>query len=486
MLKLEISSILKFTGDVQPLLAYRERVQELYKEFSEDVAPGVLEGFLQGEEIGNRTLTLPRGFSYTGTIDAVVDKTNNGNVMNLSIDESKIDDRRVYQMPVVEKATQSTGGVIVSPTGSGKTVIINMLLAALRRTALILTQSTDIADQIRASIRNLLGIEPGWVGMGQRDVKPITVGMVQSIRSTDPLLQQFGVLIIDEAHHVSSRTHMAILNKCTARYRYGLTATIRKTDASQKLIFAALGPVLCEIKVKELQEAGHLNQGKLRPIYTQAIATKLSYVSNKCWYYKAVEKQEGRPCPVPCTYPVDNKIDHCVYDRGYSTWVYQQLSRDVVRNRQIFDATKSVVEGHPWTMVMTHLVEHAVLLAEQLKPAGKVFAAHGSPMKKKQRKENIAAFNEQGGILVCTSKAFGEGFNSPRISCLVRAMPSGGMVTVRQQTGRIMRPQPIESLIIDFVDHRIVWLKRLWFGRKSICKSIGFTVEDQPPPDLFA
>lgn len=75
------------------------------------------------------------------------------------------------------------------------------------------------------------------------------------------------------------------------------------------------------------------------------------------------------------------------------------------------------------------------------------------------------------------TQILGEGFDAPKTGCLVRAMPAGGRVAVQQQTGRVMRPQDSPSLIIDFVDHRIVWLKRMWMGRQSIYKKLGFSPE---------
>jgi hypothetical protein len=62
-------------------------------------------------------------------------------------------------------------------------------------------------------------------------------------------------------------------------------------------------------------------------------------------------------------------------------------------------------------------------------------------------------------------------------------MPSGGKVSVRQQTGRVLRPQDKPSLIVDFVDPKIPWLRKLWMGRLSIYKAIGWSLESRKPHD---
>ena len=98
-------------------------------------------------------------------------------------------------------------------------------------------------------------------------------------------------------------------------------------------------------------------------------------------------------------------------------------------------------------------------------------------MSKILRENMIKQFREEGGILVATALILGEGFDAPKTSCLVRAMPAGGRVAVRQQTGRVMRPQEKPSLIVDFVDPNIPWLGRMWRARQSIYKTIGFSPE---------
>lgn len=422
----------------------------------------------------------PRGLMTMPPPQGVSDERRAGPSLEIYLDESKLDSRSAYQKPIVEKALLAEQGVIVAPTGAGKTVIECLIVAKIRLRTLILTHTVEIADQIAAAVRALIGVDPGFIGAGVRVQKPITVGLIQSVRSDDPVLQNIGLLLIDEAHHVSAASYLRILNTCPAKYRIGLTATLKRTDEKERIIAAALGSTIAEIPVKDLQATGHLNTGVYRPIFTSVVGTLFDYVSRSCWYYKSAEKSGEDPkCPSPCTYPSDGSLESCVYQRGYYNWIYQKIAQDSLRNERVIAEVLGAIPDHPWMVLLTHLKKHADYLAKELskrKEAPKVHLLHGDLSKSAQAKA-AEAFRSEGGILVSVSQKIGEGFNAPKTSCLVRAMPAGGKVAVRQQTGRIMRPQEKPGLIIDFVDIGVPLLKRMWMGRRSIYHAIGFQPE---------
>lgn len=433
------------------------------------------------EENGEKVLWFARGFTkLRALLGTPNDCTTKGPLVEVDYNPGLLDDRARYQEPLVAKAVQSEEGIIVSPTGSGKTVVETMIVCDLKRRTLILTHTVEIARQIAKTFKFLTGVEPGVIYEGKRDVRPITIGLIQSVKPGDPVLKEIGLLLVDEAHHIGSPTYLAVLRECPAKYRIGLTATDRKTGEAEKIVHSAVGPVIAEIGVKDLQATGHLNRGTYRVIPTGTVGTYAHYVAEKCWWYKAAQKTgEPAKCPAPCTYPVDGNTEKCAMSKGYFGWVYCKMAEDSMRNDRILEETVRAAKDHPWLVVITHRKKHAKFLAEKL--AEKVqptWLAIGPPdMKRADSKAALQGFREKGGVLVATSGLIGEGFDAPKTSCLVRAMPSGGMVSVRQQTGRIMRPQDRPALIIDFVDFKIPRMARMWRGRKSIYGTIGFTEE---------
>jgi superfamily II DNA or RNA helicase len=137
----------------------------------------------------------------------------------------------------------------VLPTGSGKTKTALGAIARLRTPTLILVGARDLADQWRGQVRETLGVEPGLVAGGSKTVKPVTIGMVQSlarmpVEERGALFKQFGFLIIDEVHHAPSVLYRDIVNHCPAKYRLGLTATPDREDGLSPLLELFVGQVL--------------------------------------------------------------------------------------------------------------------------------------------------------------------------------------------------------------------------------------------------
>lgn len=453
-----------------------QETQQLYARFPE-VTPGLLGGWVTKTEF-----EILRGLAAMRGVPFQADGRMVGREITVTADRSKMDERVVYQEKLIEAASQSTDGVIVAPGGSGKTAAMALLIEKIGRSTLILCSMTVVADQIRAELNRFCGIEAGTIYGGTRKIKPVTVGLIQSVGPDDPILGQVGCLLIDEAHMTSANGYLAILKKCPAKWRYGLTATIDKSDGTHELIHAALGPVLARLGVRELQDQEFLNRGSVKPVYTTAVASVIQYVTERCSWFKFKPKDAPPKCPTPCSFPQDESVDRCIFVErgGFNGWVCDQLARDEARNDDLLGEIYLASMEHDSILVLTHRAEHVKVIAERLAKMARAPAIHMASgpthMKPKTSKENIEAYKAKGGVLVATSQMVGVGFNAPKTSCLVRAMPNGGKVAVEQQTARIMRPQEIESLIIDFVDLRIGQLKGYWFARQKIYKKLGFTV----------
>lgn len=498
----KVSGVVRVVGaDEQFQKDVAEAISKLQKKFPENNL-----GNLAGLDVedGQPCAWFGRGFYSLRRLygdEKETDEMVRGPEVEVFLNESTLDERSTYQKPLVEQAVQSSNeGILEVPPGGGKTVMAAIMIAMLRRRTLILCPNGEIADQFVVTLKRCLGIQAGFIGRGVRDIRPITVGMIQAVRAKDPVLQQIGLLIVDEAHHISAPSYLALLRSCPAFYRYGLTGTVKKTGDEQMIVLAAIGPVLAKIETAQLQEAGFLNKGVYRAIQTNAVGTFFDFISRKCHYYRNAQKEGAvKKCPDKplypggpvCSYPVDDDVKTCVYARGYFNWLYEKMATDQVRNGQILEQVQLASHEHPSMLVLTHRKEHAQLLAAEIaKLSGpKVWLAMGTPeMKLKVRKAEIASYRSSGGVLVAMSQMLGEGFDAPKTSCLVRAMPAGGRVAVRQQTARAMRPQEErESLIIDFVDKNVPVLRQWWLGRQSIYKTMGFKPEviHKPQKELF-
>lgn len=143
-------------------------------------------------------------------------------------------------------------GVVVLPTGSGKTRVAIAAIAVERRAALCLVPTRILLGQWRATLAELLGIRIGAFGDGERDVHAVTVATFESAwRHMGEIGNRFELLIVDEAHHFGAGVRDEALEMCTAARRLGLTAT-----PPEGMVLAGLeeliGPVLFELGIADL------------------------------------------------------------------------------------------------------------------------------------------------------------------------------------------------------------------------------------------
>jgi superfamily II DNA or RNA helicase len=117
-------------------------------------------------------------------------------------------------------------GVIVLPTGSGKTVVAMAAIAALGVATLVLVPTRVLLDQWASALATAWNRPIGRLGDGVRDVGPITVATYASALAWAPRVgDRFGLVVVDEAHHVGAWCPGEILEMLVAPSRLGLTAT---------------------------------------------------------------------------------------------------------------------------------------------------------------------------------------------------------------------------------------------------------------------
>ncbi|MCA9561330.1 MAG: DEAD/DEAH box helicase family protein, partial [Myxococcales bacterium] len=180
---------------------------------------------------------------------------------------------RDYQERAVGKLGRITQGTVVIPCGGGKTRVGIGAIRRLRTPALVLVHTLDLAEQWRREIRSLLGVEAGVVGGGDDEPAPITVGVIQTLVRWEParldaFLGGFGLVILDEAHHVAASTFREVLGRCPARYRLGLTATPEREDGLTPLLGLYLGRPLEVVRHEELVAAGVLTLPEIQVVET--------------------------------------------------------------------------------------------------------------------------------------------------------------------------------------------------------------------------
>lgn len=162
-------------------------------------------------------------------------------------------------------------GLVVLPTGSGKTYVAEMAILHTRRSTLVVAPTIDLMNQWYDRLSTAFGEEIGAVGAGQRDVRDITVTTYDSFhRHLETFGARFGLLVCDEVHHLPGPSYSLAAEACIAPFRLGLTATPERDDGGDELLARLIGPTVYRRDVDEM--AGEV----LAPYETVRLSVQLS------------------------------------------------------------------------------------------------------------------------------------------------------------------------------------------------------------------
>src|SRR5439155_9239936 len=178
---------------------------------------------------------------------------------------------RPYQREALTSwLAQGGRGVIVLPTGAGKTVVAFMALEQVPARTLVVVPTIDLLRQWRAALIEQAGVpadEVGIVGGGERSTAPITIMTYDSAAMPRRNLSGFGLLIVDEVHHLPAPTYRAIAAKAAAPWRLGLSATPERTDGAHLELTDLVGAEVYRRLPADLARGGHIAEYREKRIF---------------------------------------------------------------------------------------------------------------------------------------------------------------------------------------------------------------------------
>ena len=275
----------------------------------------------------------------------------------------------------------------------------------------------------------------------------IDIAMIGSLGKEgdiNPMVRDYGMIIVDECHHAAAVTFENVLRASSAHYIYGMSATVKRGDKQERKLLMQLGPILHRYTTKERA----LKQGIGHYVYPR--------------FTRVVDLSPSE-------------------DRHISE-LYRVIVSSEMRNMQIVaDAVDCVKKGRT-PVVMTKYREHAEALHSQLQGAADhVFLLQGGKSLKARaelREKMAAVRRNESMIIVATGQYIGEGFNYPRLDTMLLAMPISFEGNVEQYAGRLNRDYEGKKdvIIFDYIDQHIPVLERMYHRRLRTYKKIGFEV----------
>ncbi len=359
------------------------------------------------------------------------------------------------QEQAVSAMLRSEIGILCAPTAFGKTVTAAALIARRGVNTLVLVHRTDLLRQWQERLQNFLEGDKDMIGViGGGKSRPsgrIDIAVMQSLHrqgETNPIVENYGHVIVDECHHLSAVSFEAILKRVHARYVLGLTATPIRRDGRQPILFMQCGP----IRHMAAKPAGGPQTLEVVPRY---LPTRTSLSDDA---------------------PIQE--------------IFRQLATDQIRTAAIADEIVHAFQRGGKVLVLTERTDHLDALHVAL--AGRVMTLsvlHGR-QSKTQRASVISALNaldaDAPRVLLASGRLVGEGFDHPPLDTLVLAMPISWKGILQQYAGRLHREQAGKQRvrIIDFIDSGHPPLLRMWERRQRGYQAMGYRTVAEEELDL--
>ena len=326
---------------------------------------------------------------------------------------------RDYQIEAIRLAISRNRSLIISPTASGKSLIIYSLVRYYQMAGnkiLILVPTTSLVEQMYSDFQDY-GWSPGtycqkvYQGYTTKITKDVVISTWQSIyKMPKKYFEQFGCVIGDEAHFFKAKSLTSIMTKLhQCKYRFGFTGTLDGTETHRLVLEGLFGSVEQVVTTKELIDKKTLANLKI-----------------KCITLKHPEKRERMDYAEELNYIVSNDA----------------------RNKFIMDLCSNI-SGN--TLCLFQLVEkHGKILYDGMKGNENVYFVYGGTDTQQREKIRGLVEKHKNSTTIASYGTFSTGINIRNIHNIVLASPSKSKIRVLQSIGRGLRTSSTKDSILVF------------------------------------
>jgi superfamily II DNA or RNA helicase len=414
---------------------------------------------------GKKGLLVPRGYAVKFPHKIVEDKR-----VSHEIDFPKLHVKlRGTQKEAVDRYlayyrnSTDEHGVIILPTGKGKSILGLYLARKMRQRVLVVVQKDDLVDGWTQDAKVILGLKPKEVGKIKakeyRLGRHVTVTTIQTLSKLPPekireLHDYFGMVIVDEFHHSASKIY-SLIDYFPARFKIGLTATAMRNDGLVDVLYLYFGNL-----VYKFEDTG--NDEDILPVTVRIRNASTDFQPEREYRYN---KRKKRPEPVPI--PISTIRKAISFDDGFNSMLVKDITGE-------YRQGKSCV-------VFTHEKEHCRILYDELIsrgiPENEVQLYYGDS---KTPKEVMKERAEKREVLITIAtyaiategtnvKAWERGFLASTVANEKDTIQSIGRCR-RTQTGKP------DCVIYDYRFPNVIIAKNHGKVRDKVYKQSGFTV----------
>ncbi len=445
---------------LNPTIEVRRWVKENLEFPNPDYSKKRRMGFWVGDTPKKIILYKQRGDELIlpyGTLKTIKSMVGKNPVIDLFKIPSEVEYRcsiplRSYQVVAVQEMINSGGGILKSKAGSGKTQMGIALVAALGRKALWITHTKDLLNQSKTRAeqyidKSLIGtITEGKVNIGTG----ITFATVQTLSNINlPLFKnEWDCIIVDECHRVAGSTTSVtmfskVLENLAARHKYGLSATVHRSDGLIKTTYALLGDVSYVVPDEDVEK--YTTNAKIRTISTNVkMSTECMNTDGTLNYSKMINYL--------CSNSERNKL----------------IVNDLIENQEHYN------------LILSDRLEHLQTIISMLPSYLQKLVVYVDGKQSKVSREKAIEEMQNGNkrYLFASYKLAKEGLDIPRLDRLYLTTPQKDYAVITQAVGRIERvhENKTDAICYDYVDN-IPFLIKSYKRRCSIYRKNGCEIE---------
>lgn len=369
--------------------------QNMHKPIYYKTTPMVLSEY----EVLDEYINLPRGLkerlmALFGSRLKIEEKVEIGHEIEIEFKGSLFE----YQENVINQAMKHEFGIIKAPTGSGKTIMALAMVAKYKVSALIILPGKELLKQWQKQIDTFIDYPKAklkrdhyigeYTGNRKKLKGNLDIATIQSLVNIQDisLLQQYGLVIIDECHHCASTTYRTVLKKINAKRVYGFTATPERQDGLEEITSMYLGGIIASVDEKDIVNYRNYDQILIPRFTTFSL---LEEKSNFIELVDILSKNEKR--------------NHLII-------------KDVIKE---FNEKRNII-------VLSERIDHLEYLYERLKYLDKHIYLYLGKTDKKEKAdilEKLKYVTDFNYIILASAKLVGEGFDLPSLETMFMATP---------------------------------------------------------------
>jgi superfamily II DNA or RNA helicase len=366
---------------------------------------------------------------------------------------------RTEQERAVREMAKHDYGVLSAPPGAGKTVMACALIARHRTAALVLVHRAILLEQWRQEAGRFLGLkrkEIGvWRGKGSRMTGRLDIAMLPGLsrlENVSELFAGYGLVIVDECHHVPAVSFEALLKACPCRRVVGLTATPQRKDGLERLLHLQCGPIRHTVEVPASETV-------LRTVFVRRSSFHLT--------------TEGAA-------------------KSASHEIWQALVDDAGRTEQVANDVWAAVKAGRCPLILSDRKAHLDKLQEAFArlrgvedvAVFRLESGSGTKQRRMVRAEiDERSTKRQPYVLFSTASLIGEGFDLPSLDTLFLGMPLSFKGRLIQYAGRLHRSHADkrEIMIYDYLDENHPVTQATFRRQATAYRQMGYRFEIDEP-----